>query len=512
MYNNVVKKELKPLALPLLNRNVHAPAYRYPVKALQIGEGNFIRAFVDWMIHRTNEQGLFKGSIVATQPRPQGAPKLQKLKEQDGLFTLVIRGMDNGFPVDEAEVVGSISAALDPYEQWAHFLKLAEETDLEIIFSNTTEAGITYVQEEKDFSKPIHSFPGRLAALMYRRFEAFGGEKGLIIVPCELLERAGDELKKIVLQHADDWQLGAAFKQWVNEKNVFLNSLVDRIVTGYPQTEADALCNMFGYEDRLLTVCEPYYQWVIEGDRSLAAKLPFQEAGLNVEWVDDLEPYIKRKVRILNGSHTFMVPMAYLHGYDIVRDAVEDATIRDRVHRFLEQVVVPVLPFDRGELHDFIRQTLERFRNPYIDHRLLDIALNGSTKFSTRILPTLCEYIRQEQTVPEVVAQSLAYFIRFYRLQQTDEGWQGWRMKDGLKEEYVVRDDEQALRSFAACWNMYEGDRDEGQLVRRILSSSQIWETPVSSQDLGTHYEQLVQQTAHHVKQVLHSSVYSKGS
>jgi tagaturonate reductase len=469
-------EEEKRMSLPRLNRAERPPAYEYPVKVLQIGEGNFIRGFVDWMIHRCNEQGWFQGSVTVTQPRPGGAKKLEALGGQQGLFTLIERGMAEGNVVDRSEVVASISAVLDPYADWPAFLELAENRDVQFVFSNTTEAGIAYREEPFDLSAPIVSFPGKLTAWLYRRFEKLGTESGLVIVPCELLPRPGDALREIVLQHARAWRLGGEFERYVLQQNVFVNSLVDRIVTGYP-ADAEAVMDTLGYEDRMLTVAEPYHQWVLEGGAELAERLPFHKAGLNVLWVDDLRPYSTRKVRILNGAHTYLVPMAFLQGHDIVRDAVADRGIAEPLEQFLQEAVVPVLPFPEEQSRSYIEQTLERFRNPFIDHRLLDIALNSISKFQTRLLPTLQEYAGRTGKVPKPLALSLAYFIRFHRCMKDGDVWTGIRRrKHGELERYPLRDAEPALAAFAAIWQRAGEGGSAGDLVRAVLTSEAIWE------------------------------------
>ncbi|WP_202076593.1 tagaturonate reductase [Caldalkalibacillus salinus] len=494
-----------------LNRQHYRAPYDYPVKAVQIGEGNFIRAFVDWMVDQCNLQGVFKGTIAATQPREQGAPKLQKLRQQDGLFTLVSRGLVEGQVTEEHQVVSSISKTIDPYQEWEAFLSLADDPHITYVFSNTTEAGVTYQPEKGDMTQPIHSYPGKLTALLYRRYNntrRYANFKGLTIVPCELLERAGDDLRDIVLQHAKAWELDEAFHKWVQTENVFLNSIVDRIVTGYPHHEESRLLEQLGYHDALLTVAEPYYQWVIEGDEDMAKALPFHEAGLNVKWVPSLSPYIKRKVRILNGAHTWMVPIAFLHGHDTVREAMDDIDITQRLEAFLTQNVRPLLPFPQEEVDQYIRQTYDRFRNPYLHHRLLDIAMNSTTKFCTRLLPTLIESVEEQDTIPDGLLTSLAYFILFYRCEQNEDGqWIAWRWKDGVKQSYELKDAESALTTFETFWHAYDRDGDINRLVESILSSSRIWPTPLSKCGLSRDVlKRIYAQTAQKLQALIEES------
>lgn len=477
-----------------------------PIRVLQIGEGHFIRAFVDWMLHVCQQQHIFNGGVVVTQPREKGASKLLKLQQQDGLFTLVLRGIQNGKVTENAQVITSISQTLDPYKNWQPFLSLADQRDLEFIFSNTTEAGITYEKIPMNFNQPIHSFPGKLTVLLFKRYKSIP-DNGWIIFPCELLEKAGDSLRKIVLQHADDWQLDEGFKRWVTEENVFVNSLVDRIVTGHPQEEIDHYEQVLGYTDPLLTVAEPYHQWLIEANDHIADRLPFHKAGLNVLWVDDLQPYVQRKVRILNGAHTFLVPIAFLQGYDIVRDAVNDKQLETKIRIFLEEVVAETLDLDHQELLGFIEQTLERFRNPYIDHRLLDISMNSCTKFCTRLVPTLRDYVHQFKQVPDVMAESIAYMIIFHRIYKQDNAWHGYRkIVDDVQhityEQYVVQDDESNLQAFATHWANFDKDGDHERLVELVLRDDVIWVDTLDQGHSAPYFGLICSRVSEHIRRI----------
>jgi len=297
----------------------------FPIKVLQIGEGNFLRGFFDWMIHECNKQGHFKGSIAVTQPRPAGKGKIEEVKRQDGLYTLMLRGFHQGKKVEHTEIISVFSKIIDPYEEWMEFLALSENPELEFVVSNTTEAGIKYQPIPLEEGKPMESFPGKLTAFLYHRYQHFNGDakKGLIMLPCELLERNGDSLKQYVLKHSRDWDLPKPFMEWVDRDNLFLNSLVDRIVTGFPANESDTLFAEWGYKDTLLNTAEPYHLWAIEGDPCIDQRLPLQQSGLNVRWVKDLTPYQMRKVRILNGSHTLLAPLGILSGLEEVKQAID---------------------------------------------------------------------------------------------------------------------------------------------------------------------------------------------
>lgn len=484
-----------------LNRKVVQPSYQYPVKALQIGEGNFIRSFIDWMIHRCNEKGLFQGSISVAQPIPVG--RIDQLNEQDGLYTVWVKGLDNGQTVDEGEVIASVSEAMDPYTEWERFMKMAENPDLEIVFSNTTEAGISYREEQYDPSQPMASFPGKMTMFLERRFKTLGANAGLVFIPCELIDRPGSALKALIIRHSKEWNLDPAFIQYVEDKVTFLNTLVDRIVTGYP-ANASEYYEKLGYTDNLLSVTEPYYQWVIEGDEALAAKLPVREAGLNVIWTNDLKPYSMRKVRLLNGAHTFMVPMSHLHGHDIVRDSVKDPWIKERLMKFLSEVVVPILPFPAEEGMKYIERTIERFSNPFLDHKLLDIALNSISKFQSRLLPTMVESLAKNGKLPELMLESLAYLLRFYRSTKTEQGWTGIRYVNGQKAEYPVRDTESIVERLSGLWAKYDNHGDVNVLVRDILSANDIWLTPFSAvSGLEGKFDEICDKTAGYLKAIL---------
>jgi tagaturonate reductase len=492
------------MQMPRLNRMLGVSQQPHPIKALQIGEGNFIRCFVDWMIHRLNEKGLFEGSILVTQPRPNGAAKLKVLQEQEGLFTLIERGILDGEVVDRRETVSSIAACLDPYAEWEQFLQLAEQASLEFIFSNTTEAGIAFKEEELDWSKPMYSYPSKLTAFLFRRYQKLGSDKGIVVIPCELLPRPGDALLEIVLQHAEAWQLGEDFADYLQTSCMFVNSLVDRIVTGYP-SDAEALQQELGYEDQMLSVTEPYYQWVIENKGDLAERLPLQQAGLNVEWVQDLQPYGLRKVRILNGSHTFAVPIAFMLGHDIVRDAVADSRVTGPLLHYLQHVVLPVLPFPEAEGQQYIEQTLERFGNPFIDHKLLDIALNSISKLQTRLLSTLQDYALLKGEIPSSLPLSLAYFIRFHMCIKQDGAWVGVRAFGDRVEAYQLRDAEQALAAFAELWQQYYSAASALAWVKQVCSSVGIWEKPLDKILPQPLFEQLCQEIAANLELILES-------
>ncbi|CAM4376028.1 tagaturonate reductase [Paenibacillus tarimensis] len=451
-----------------------------PVTMLQIGEGNFLRGFVDWMIHEARKQGRYEGSIAVTQPRPSGSAKLAELAGQDGLYTLVTRGLENGRQVERKDVISVFSQVIDPYKDWERFLALAESAELQVVVSNTTEAGLVYRQEELKEGQPILSFPGKMAYFLYRRYEAFGGapDKGLVFLPCELLERNGDELKACILRYCTDWQLPQAFIQWVTSCSRFLNSLVDRIVTGYPDEQAEQWFEEWGYRDAMLNTAEPYHFWAIEAEQELEGLLPLKTAGFNVVWTDDLKPYQQRKVRILNGAHTLMTPTAILHGFRYVREVMEDLEFGRYVREAVNEDIIPSMPMDRAELLDYAETVFERFSNPFIKHRLSDIAMNSVSKFKVRLLPSIAYYAEQGQPVPNRLARALAGLLRYVKVRQDGGGYVG-RTLTG--EIYEVRDDVQVLEQFAAVWKKTEEAGLPAAETARELLSLPVWGADLSS-------------------------------
>lgn len=472
--------------LPALNRelfearlcgtelaNVSSGIFEYPEKVVQIGEGNFLRAFVDWMFHEMNKKGIFGGRVVVVQPIEEG--RVKHLNEQDGLYTLLLRGVQDGNVVNKAEIITTISRGLEAYTQWKEVLKLAENPEIEFVVSNTTEAGIAYVPSDKLSDNPPDSYPGKLTAFLYHRFQHFEGamDKGMVIIPVELIDRNGDNLKKIVIQLAEDWELPQDFIEWIEEANYFLNTLVDRIVTGYPHNEACQIEEELGYCDSNLVAGEIFHLWVIEGDKKLKEKLPFHRIGLNVKWVDDLTPYRTRKVRILNGAHTSSVAVAYLAGIDIVRDAVNDTLVGDFMRAAIFDDIIPTLDLGESELKEFADAVLERFKNPFIDHQWLDISLNSTSKFKTRVLPSLIEHCRRFGVFPKRLTFSFAALIAFYRgLEIKDDKLVAYR--NG--EEYLVNDDIEALEFFRELWASYENSKtDLKDMVKAVLSKVEFW-------------------------------------
>ncbi|UVI28516.1 tagaturonate reductase [Paenibacillus spongiae] len=493
---------------PLLNPNVITEEQRHlfesmkasPVTVLQVGEGNFLRGFVDWMLHECRKQGLFAGSVAVTQPRPAGAPKIEALRKQEGMYTLVTRGLEKGERVERQELISVFAEAFDPYSDWERFLKLAESPDLQTIVSNTTEAGLAYRAEDLVEGVPVASFPGKITLLLYRRFVAFDGaeNRGLILLPCELLERNGDELRRCVLQYSEDWGLPESFRQWVIRSNRFLNSLVDRIVTGYPEEGAEAWFAEWGYRDALLNTAEPYHFWAIEAEPELDELLPFRQAGLNVHWVEDLKPYQLRKVRILNGAHTLMTPIGILLGLEQVREVMEHKELGGFVRQTVESDIIPAVSLPAGELKEFAAEVFERFGNPFIRHKLSDIAMNSISKFKVRLLPSILYYIDHGERVPDRLLKGFAALLRYYKTDKLADGSFEGRTLTGKR--YTVRDDAALAEALSSAWSSAEEDNSglsvQHRTAQRLLACTFVWDRDLSAVEglaeaIGIQFDQL---------------------
>lgn len=444
-----------------------------PERVIQFGEGNFLRAFVDWMIHQLNKRQLFNGRVVVVQPIAEGL--IDKLNEQDGLYTLILRGLKDGQAVEQTEIISAISRGINPYSQWGEYLKCAESPTIEFVVSNTTEAGIVFDEHDRLANEPPLSFPGKLTAYLYHRFQYFQGDprKGMVIIPCELIDRNGDNLRKVILQLAAAWQLPEAFSSWIREHNCFLNTLVDRVVTGYPRDEIAAISEHFGYDDSLVDTGELFHLWVIEGPQELSERLQFTKAGLDVIWTDDMTPYRTRKVRILNGAHTGAVPAAFLYGLDTVGEMMDHAVVGEFVRQLIFTEIIPSVDFDKRLLTQFADSVVERFRNPYIKHYLLSILLNSSAKFKTRVLPSILDYQRCFGCLPECLTFSFAALIVVYKDGRIVNGvMQARRQCD----EFVMKDDLPALEFFAYVWSQYDGSEAGAvALARLVLGNVALW-------------------------------------
>lgn len=442
-----------------------APAPIRPVKVLQFGEGNFLRAFCDWMIDIANEKTDFNGSVALVKPINIGA-LFPAFKEQDFRYTVLLRGLVDGQPVEQSRVITSVSDAVDCYADYDRYAAYARCETLRYIISNTTEAGIV-LDESDDFAAcPPRTYPGKLTKFLFERAEAFdyAPDKGLVILPVELIDDNGVALRRCVKALAKAWSLGERFEAWLEEACVFTSTLVDRIVTGYPRGEAEAIWEKLGYEDNILVTAEPFGLWVIESARDLSEELPLPACGLPVIYTDNQKPYKQRKVRILNGAHTSFVPMAFQCGHDIVLQAMDDALIRNFMQRTLYDEVIPTLTLPKEDLTAFAEAVTGRFANPFIRHRLLDICLNCVSKWRARCLPSLLGYVEKNGALPPHLTFSLAAMMSLYRGGVLGEDGKLRCRRGG--EEYVLQDDLAVLKFFAE-----NGETAPAALVNAFLSS-----------------------------------------
>ncbi|SMB87635.1 tagaturonate reductase [Pasteurella testudinis DSM 23072] len=441
------------------------PGPQYPTKIIQFGEGNFLRAFIDWQIDILNEKTGLNAGITVVRPIDSDFPP--SLNTQDGLYTTIIRGLnEQGEPVKEARIIRSVNNEINVYRDFTDYLALAHDENIQIVFSNTTEAGISYHAQDQFGDAPPSSYPAKLTRLLYERFTHFNAapDKGWTLLPCELIDYNGEQLKQLVLKYAAQWQLPPLFAQWIEQHNTFCSTLVDRIVTGYPRDEVTALEQEFGYQDAFLDTAEYFYLFVIQGPESIKSLLRLEQCAMNIVVVDDIKPYKERKVAILNGAHTALVPVAYLAGMDYVGQAMDDEQLRAFVEQTIYQEIIPVLSLPQHALNAFAQAVISRFRNPFIQHQLLSISLNSMTKYVTRILPQLLAYVEKYHTLPTRLTFALAALIVFYRGKRNDE-------------VIPLNDDQHWLDNYALWWQQLEQQQiSVAQLVSNVLRQQEHWQ------------------------------------
>lgn len=429
-----------------------------PIKVVQFGEGNFLRAFVDYAFHKLNKEVDFNAGIAIVQPLKDGMVNL--INEQDGLYTLFMNGIKKGEKIQDIELITNIVKTINPYTEFANYLALAKEEELQFIVSNTTEAGIEFIESDTPDMQPPVSFPAKLTVLLYERFKHFNGDasKGVTIIPCELIDYNSETLKKYILQYCDTWKLEDAFKTWVSDACTYHSTLVDRIVPGYPRAEIEEYNNKLDYQDNLIVAAEPFFLWAIEGGDALKAKLPFHKTDLNVKIVDDIRPFKMIKVRILNGAHTAMVPFSLLYGNKLVMETVDG----DFTGKFVNSVIGEIsetLDMDKNEITAYSEEVMDRFKNPFIKHALADIALNSVSKFKVRVLPSLLGYYKANKKLPVNLTFSLASLIRFYK-----GTWNG--------QSLPVKDSEDIVSFFDGLWK----SDDYEKIARLTLQNKSFWD------------------------------------
>jgi tagaturonate reductase len=452
------------------------------IKIMQFGEGNFLRAFIEWIIQDLNDKGAINANVAVVQPMPFG--RVKELGEQDGLYTLRLEGIDKGEKVKKSQVIDVIGDTINPFTQYEHYLSYAESEDLQVIISNTTEAGIALDPTDTDFSVCPKSFPGKLLALLKRRYDHFKGDysKGLAIIPCELIDNNGDELYKCLTELAEINNMDKNFIKWMQSACHYTSTLVDRIVPGYPKNEIEAIQQETGYIDNNVVKGEIFHLWVLKKEAYIQKVFPADSTGLNVIFADSIKPYKQRKVKILNGSHTAMVPVAYLCGIDTVGEAVNDPTIGKYVRDFVFNEVNPTIDLPQDQMVAFANSVIERYQNPFIRHELMSIALNSTTKFRTRLLPTLTDYVAIKGTLPQHLLFSFAAIIEFHK------GKRG-------NEDIALKDDPALLAHWAQLWAEFDGDYEK--LAKKALGWTEAWEM-----DMNTIHPDITKTVAKYLKDI----------
>ncbi|MFV0289872.1 MAG: tagaturonate reductase [Mangrovibacterium sp.] len=445
-----------------LNRSTKECAV-YPSRVLQFGEGNFLRAFVDWIIQDMNNKANFNTGVDVVQPLATGM--IDMLNAQDGLYHVYLKGMKDGKAVKEYNFINCINKGINPYSEYSAYQDAILNPDLRFVISNTTEAGISWDENDTLNMQPQNSFPGKMTALLYNRFKAFNGakEKGLIIIACELIDRNGDMLKKYVLQHAANWKLGDEFVAWLNNACAFCNSLVDRIVPGFPKDDIKEIQAELGYEDNLVVVGEYFHLWVIEAPQWVAAEFPADKAGLEVKFVDDMTTFREQKVAVLNGAHTGTYATSYLYGIETVKEAYEHEVLGKFMRGMIYDEVLATLNGTKEELTKFAEKILERFSNPYIRHEWMSISLNGMSKWETRDLPSLLKYLDKKGELPAKLTFSLAAMIAFNK-------------GENQGKTFKVSDDQWILDFYKGAWSACDGsEAGIAKLVKDTLALDRVW-------------------------------------
>lgn len=443
-----------------------------PERILQFGTGVLLRGLIGWTVYQANKKGLFSGRIVAVASTGSGRTRM--INEQDGLFTQRIEGYYKGQEVGEFQLNPCMSRALAAADEWAKVMACARNPEIDIIISNTTEAGLQYVKEDL-FASPPSSFPAKLTAFLYERFQHHP-EACCVLLPTELLVDNGKILKGLVLRQVEDHALGADFRNWLEKENYFCNTLVDRIVTGMPNLEKYAtFAEELGYEDSLLTVSEVYALWAIEGPAHLIDRISFVKADDGIMLINDIEPFRERKLRILNGSHSISVALGYLSGLDNVYDCMTTSDMSAFIDRVVKQEIVPSLPDTVGEGLPFAEEVLDRFRNPFLDHKLLSITFQYTSKMRYRNALTIRRYIDKFGHPPRLMSLGIAAVILFLHPKKEEKGtyygeWQG--------KSYAINDD------LAGWWHtQWENGPDNTSeidfvqsWVRKLFEDKTVWD------------------------------------
>ncbi len=438
-----------------------------PIKVLQFGEGNFLRGFVDYMIDIANEQNIFNGQIAIAKPIEMG--NLDTFHKQEYQYTVSLKGLVDGNAKISNRQISSIATAVDTYKDYEKYMELSKIDTLRFIVSNTTEAGIVFDSTDEFTMTPPKTFPGKLTKFLFERYKAFNGamDKGLIMLPVELIDDNGECLKNCILQLCKLWKLDTDFIDWINEACIFCSTLVDRIITGYPKDTETSLWEELGYHDELIVTGEPFALWVVESPKDISDLFPLDKAGLPVIFTDNLKPYKQRKVRILNGAHTSFSLASYLAGNDTVLESMEDETIYTFMYNTIFDEIIPTLSLPKKELVSFANSVIMRFNNPYVKHALLSISLNSVSKWKARCLPSLLSYIESKNEIPKHLAFSIASLMKFYTGDEIrDNSLIGNR--DGV--EYNINDDMPVLEFFKNNCR-----KDSLSFTEAVLSNIDFW-------------------------------------
>jgi tagaturonate reductase len=461
--------------MALLNREfctnkelVHQNIFDLPERVLQFGTGVLLRGLPDFLIDKANRQGIFNGRIVVVKSTDGGDSVA--FDEQDGLYTLGIRGFENGNLIEENIVCSAISRVLSAKSQWADILKCASNPDLQIVISNTTEVGIQLVQDDIKQSPPI-SFPGKLLAFLYERFKVFNGDKtkGLVIVPTELITDNGKKLEHILLELAHLNDLESPFIDWLENHNTICNSLVDRIVPGKPDATIKAQMDAeLGYEDNLITMSESYLLWAIKGDEKVKSVLSFHQVHEGVIIEPNIDLYSELKLRLLNGTHTLSCGLAYLSGFSLVKEAMKSEVMEGYISRLMLSELALGIPYkmDLEVAELFGKQVLDRFRNPYLEHRWLSITMNYTSKMAMRNIPTLVHFYKKQGSVPECFALGFAAYLLFMKAVKVVNGVY-YGHSNG--SDYAIQDDK--ANYFYDLWQHHSWE----ELVFTVLKNQSLW-------------------------------------
>lgn len=439
-----------------LNRKTVATE-NLPIKILQFGEGNFLRAFVDWMVDILNKQHNYESGVAIVQPIEVGMTDL--LRKQNNLYHHIYRGLKDGKAISESRLISCVQKAINPFEQRQEYDELALLPHLELVFSNTTEAGIVFKSDDSPKKGELAAtYPGKVTQFLLCRFAHFNGDKtkGLKFIPVELIDKNGEKLKKAILDYAKLWDLSKEFIHWVTNYNYFANTLVDRIVPGYPKDEIEEIKKSIGFDDHLVVSSEIFHLWVIEGCEEIQKAFPADQFGLNVIYTKDLSPYRTRKVRILNGAHTSMVPVALLNGIKTVRESVENEELGEFVRHIIFNEIAPTINLPKAELEMYASEVLERFMNPYIHHELKSIALNSISKYRVRVLPSLLDYLKINNKLPKGLVLAFSYLIKLY-----------------LSDFHKLQDNKEVIAFFSTL--SAESANPEA-IIRKVLGELSFWD------------------------------------